>query len=136
MVEPVLRRSVSIMIGSVLISEPSLMAEPLLMESFLREPEKGVGGVTRDEERHTHGDQPDAKRKKEQTNLYDFEMIKQIWEDRIKNGNSELEKVRRKIEVSSQEKATAESEIDKYGQQTDQHQVQGVCHQVLNSLHQ
>merc|ERR1719333_1532448 len=55
--------------------------------------------------------QLDAARKKETTNLYNFEMLKQSLEDQIKFGNAELVKAKKGLAASGEKKATAEGDL-------------------------
>jgi predicted nucleic acid-binding Zn-ribbon protein len=55
--------------------------------------------------------QLDAARKKETTNLNNFEMIQQSLEDQIKNANSQLEKAKKALAASGEKKATAEGDL-------------------------
>merc|ERR1719333_415206 len=55
--------------------------------------------------------QLDAARKKETTNLYNFEMLKQSLEDQIKFGNAELAKAKKGLAASGEKKATAEGDL-------------------------
>merc|ERR1719262_1245393 len=56
--------------------------------------------------------QLDAARKKETTNLYNFEMLKQSLEDQIKFGNKELEAAKKGLAASGEAKATAEGDLE------------------------
>jgi chromosome segregation ATPase len=55
--------------------------------------------------------QLDAARKKETTNLYNFQMLKQSLEDQIKFGNAELAKAKKGLAASGEKKATAEGDL-------------------------
>merc|ERR1719333_96704 len=55
--------------------------------------------------------QLDAARKKETTNLYNFQMLEQSLEDQIKFGNAELAKAKKGLAGSGEKKATAEGDL-------------------------
>merc|ERR1719262_1415467 len=55
--------------------------------------------------------QLDAARKKETTNLNNFELLKQSLKDQIKFGNAELDKAKKGLAASGEAKATAEGDL-------------------------
>jgi hypothetical protein len=57
-------------------------------------------------------DQLDAARKKEQTSLYNFGLLKQSLEDQIKTGSATLDKSKKGIAASGEKKATAEGDLE------------------------
>jgi hypothetical protein len=56
--------------------------------------------------------QLDDARKKEQSSLYNFELLKQSLTDQIKTGTKNLDKAKKSIAESSEKKATAEGDLD------------------------
>merc|ERR1740138_1197522 len=56
-------------------------------------------------------DQLDAARKKEQTSLYNFELLKQSLDDQIKTGSANLDKSKKGIASSGEKKAPAEGDL-------------------------
>merc|ERR1719453_2809922 len=57
-------------------------------------------------------EQLDAARKKETTNLNNFELLKQSLKDQIKFGNAELDKAKKGLAASGEKKATAEGDLE------------------------
>jgi hypothetical protein len=56
--------------------------------------------------------QLDAARKKETTNLYNFQMLEQSLADQIKFGNAELDKAKKGLAASGEKKAAAEGDLE------------------------
>jgi hypothetical protein len=57
-------------------------------------------------------DQLDAARKKEQSSLYNFGLLKQSLDDQIKTGNGNLDSAKKGIAASSEKKAIAEGDLE------------------------